>query len=449
MSLSPNVRIALAGCALVLTAGALAVPWYSSRTLAAELQALAATHGQGELRIRNLAHEAGWLSSKGALDVEWRNQCADNPEGPAVMHLEYSARHVPDLQGLTRLEWSATPGGAAVGAASQWLGGSKLTGTGRAGYDGTLSTDMQLPELTMNAEGESLQVTPSKGRMVLGKTSLQFDWTFERMALRGNGKALEAKQIALQLDLNNRTVGTGRMAVDIESISTADLTLQGLRVASETSERADRLDSRVIESVRSVQFMGQSLKDLVLEAEVKGVHTASVQTISKVFGESCGLQNATADEQQQLRAAIQKLLASGFSMGIPKLQGSGHEGSLDGKLLLTLAPAQGDAVALAHQLSTSGQLTIKGKLMPPEQRAFAMSTGYATEVPDGVQAAFEYDKGVLKVSGKTLDGAMVQMGLQKLDGWLQAFLQGKSLEPVEEEVPVVAPAEAPAATPAS
>jgi hypothetical protein len=173
-----------------------------------------------------------------------------------------------------------------------------------------------------------------------------------------------------------------------------------------------------------------------------------VQTISKVFGESCGLQNATADEKQQLRAAIQKLLASGFSMGVPKLQGSGNEGSLDGKLLLTLSPSPSDAVALATQLSSSGQLIIKGKLMPAEQRAFAMSTGYVTEVADGVQAAFDYDKGVLTVSGKTLDGAMVQMGLQKLDGWLKAFLEGKSLEP-EAELPVVAPAEAPAAVPAS
>ena len=449
MGFSSKIRWTVAGSALLLTAGALAVPWYSSRTLAAELQALAATHGQGELRIRNLVHEAGWLTSKGALDVEWRNQCADNPEGPTVLHLEYNARHLPDMQGLTRLEWAATSGGAAAGAASRWLGGGKLTGTGWAGYDGNLSTDMQLPELTMNAEGESLQVTPSKGRMLLGPTSLKFDWTFERMALRGNGKALEAKQIALRLDLSNRTVGTGRMAVDIDSMSTSDLTLQGLRLASETTEHAARLDSKVTESVRSLQFMGQNLQDMVLEAEVKGVHTASVQAISKVFGETCGLQNATADERQQLRAAFQKLLASGFSMGIPKLQGRGNEGSLDGKLLITLAPAQGDAVALANQLSSSGQITIKGKLMPPDQRAFAMSTGYATEVPDGVQAAFEYSTGVLKVSGKTLDGALVQMGLQKLDGWLQAFLDGRSLEPVEEELPVVAPAEAPAAAPAS
>jgi hypothetical protein len=117
--------------------------------------------------------------------------------------------------------------------------------------------------------------------------------------------------------------------------------------------------------------------------------------------------------------------------------------------VLTLAPAQGDEVLLASQLSSSGQIHIKGKLMQPEQKAFALSTGYVNEVPDGVQAGFEYGAGILKVSGKTLDGAMVQLGLQKLDAWIKAFLAGESLALPEEELPAVAPSEAPAASPAA
>jgi len=417
MRLSLKTRRVLAGCALLVTAGAAALPWYSSHALAAELRALAAAHGQGELRIRNLAHESGWLHSKGSLDLEWHDHCADDPEGPAVLHVEYSARHLPDWQALTRFEWSAAPVGAAVGPATQWLGGGKLTGVGLAAYDGKLSTDMLLPELMVKAGGESLQVTPSKGRMVVGKTSLQLDWAIERMTLRGLGQALDARQIALDMNLSDRSAGTGHFAVDVESVSTSDMSLQGLHVASDAVERADRLDARVTESVRGVEVMGQKLKDLALEAEVKGLHTVSVQTIGKVFSESCGMHNATADEKQQWRAAIQKLLVSGFTMGIPKLQGSGKEGSLSGNVVLTLAPAQGDVVALASQLASSGQLTIKGNLMPLDQRAFATSSGYVTEVPDGVQAAFSYGDGVLKVNGKTLDGGLVQIGLKKwMDG---------------------------------
>lgn len=449
MPFSPRVRFALAGSALAITAGALALPWYSSRMVAVGLQELATEHSKGDFRIRNLSHEAGWLNSSGRLDMEWHDPCAGNAEASTVVHLEYRARHVPGLKGLTRFDWFAAPAGEGAAGVRELLRGGKLTGTGHAGFDGTFSTDMQLPELGMVANGQSLQVTPSAGRMELGKTSLRFDWAFERMALRGNGNALEAKQIALSLNLKNRAVGTGRIALDIDSMSTADLTLQGLRVSSETTERADRLDSKVTESVRSAQFLGQNLQDLVLEAEVKGLHTASVQTLSRVFSESCGLQNATADEKQQVRAAVKKLLLTGFSVGIPKLQGSGNEGGLDAKLVLTLAPTQGDEVLLASQLSSSGHIHIKGQLMPPEQKAFALSTGYVNELPDGVQAGFEYGGGTLKVSGKTLDGAVVQLGLQKLDGWIKAFLAGESLALPEEELPLVPPSEAPAAAPAA
>ena len=447
MQLSSRLRLALAGSALVITVAALAVPWYSSRTLAAEVRELASAHARGNLRIRNLAHEAGWLQSAGRLDLEWRNQCAGDPEEPTVVHVEYSAQHVPDLQGLTRFAWSAAPAGSATAGVQQLLQGDKLTGTGRAAYDGTFSTDMALPELVITADGQRLQITPSQGRLVLGEKALRLDWAVERMALRGQGRDVEAKQIRIEADLQDRVRGTGRVALDIDSMSAADLLVQGLRLSSETSERADRLDSRVTESVRSVQFMGQSLKNLVLQAEVKGLHTASVQSISKVFGDSCGLQNTTAEEKLLLRTALKKLLASGLTVGIPTLQGSAHEGGLDAALQVTLAPAQGDAVLLANQLSSSGHIQIKGALMPPDQKAFALSTGYVNELPDGVQAAFEYGGGVLKVSGKTLDAAMVQLGLQKLDAWLNAFLAGESLALPEEEPPAVAPSEAPTPAP--
>ena len=55
----------------------------------------------------------------------------------------------------------------------------------------------------------------------------------------------------------------------------------------------------------------------------------------------------------------------------------------------------------------------------------------------------------VQISGKTLDGAMVQLGLQKLDAWIKAFLAGESLALPEEELPAVAPSEAPADSPAA
>lgn len=443
MRLSSRVRYAVAGLAVTLTVGALAVPWYSSRLLSGGMQTWAAEHAKGELRVRNLAHEAGWLNSTGSLDVEWRSPCAENGAAGPVVHLTYRARHVPDLQGWTRLDWSASPEGATAERLLPGLAGGKLTGTGYVGFEGNFSADMQLPELALVAHGRRLQVAPSSGRLELGATSLRLDWLFERMALRGASTPLEAQQVSVVLDLKNRTQGTGKATVDIEKISTADVALEGLRVRSETVERAERLDSRLTQSLRRVQFMGQQLDDLVLEAEVKGLHLASIQALGALAGDSCGPQRASADKDVQLRAAVKQLLLAGFSVGIPKLQGRGQDGALDGHVVLTLAPATGDAVTLASQLSTQGQIHLKGNLMLPEQKAFALSTGYVNEVPGGLESGFEYGGGALKVGGKSLDGSMVLLGLQKLDGWINAFLAGERFELPEEEVPAVPPSEAP------
>ena len=439
MSFSPRVRLALAGSVLVATAMACAVPWYSSRTLATSLQEMAAEYSQGDVRVRKLMHQAGWLTSHGVLEVEWRKPCAEDSTEPVWGRVEYHAQHVPDWQGLTRFTWSAAPGEGVA----PWFHSGKLTGTGHVAYDGVLSTEMQLPGLVLNADGQSVQLTPSKGRMALGQTSLQLDWAFDRLGLQSGGKTLDVKHIDLRMDMKNRARGTGRMSLDIDTLSTADWAVHGMRLLSETTERADRLDSKVTESIRSAQVLGLSLKDLALEAEVKGLHTASVQTLGKVFGESCGLQRVTEPQARQWRAAWKQLLAAGFSLGVPTLQGGGEDGRLDGKLLLTVAPAQAGEVVLARQVSSSGQISIQGNLMPPEQRAFALSTGYVNPLPDGVQAGFEYGGGTLTVSGKTWDGALVQLGLQRLDAWLQAFLSGESQEPLVMEPPLVPPTEAP------
>ena len=421
----------------------LALPWYSARTLAAELQSLAAAHADGALRIRNLAHDAGWFSSRGAMDVEWLNQCSEDAADPVVVRVDYAASHVPGLRGLTRFEWSAAPAGAPGAPWQEMLRGGKLSGQGHVSFAGTLVSDMQLPELGLLARGESLQVAPSQGYLEISGRALRFDWVFDRMVARGNGRALEAKQISLHLDLSDCALGMGGVTLGLESLSTETVALQGLRLSSHTSQSDDRLDSKFTQSVKSLQFQGRSLNDLALVAEIKGLHTASLVAISRIVGETCAMRNATLGEQQQLRAAVKKLLLSGLSVGIPSLQGGGMEGSLEGDLLLTLAPSPGDDVLLATQLSSSGNITAKGRLMPPDQREYALSTGLVRELPDGVQASFDYGAGVLKVSGKTMDGAMVQLGLQKFDAWLKAFLSGQAEDAPVEEPPLVAPAEAP------
>ena len=334
-----------------------------------------------------------------------------------------------------------------------------MSGKGAITYAGLVQTSMALPEINFARGSEKIQVTPSQGSLAIGKTALQFDWTIERAVMRGNGQALEMKQTSLVLDLSNRAVGTGSIAFGVESLSTGQLSLEGLRISSDTRETGDRLNSNITQSIRSAQFMGQSLKDLKIEAAIKGLHTQSVRTLTTLFGESCGIDNMTADEHKQVRAAVKTLLTSGLSFGIPALKGSSQSGGIDGNMEVALLPAKGDNISLATQLKSTGQLTLTGSVVTPEQKQTALTTGFVREVAGGLQASYDYSAGLLKVSGKALDAGIFQTALAKADEAINVFLSSNSPESspkpaikaeekeevIIEETAAPAPAVAPAA----
>ena len=453
MTMNRTFKLTAIGSAAVLALGALALPWYSSYTVHAELKALAGQARQGDVELSKLVHEAGLFSSRGSVELSLRSKCAaDEDQPPVALNLDYTVNHVPSLTGLNRFEWKATPLGE-VGQALGSLLGTGLSGQGSVTYAGLVQTDMGLPEISFARGGESIQVTPSKGRLAVGKTALQFDWLVERAVVRGRGNALEMKQIKLMLDLQNRSMGTGIANFGVDSVSAGMFSLQGFQVSSETTETGGRLNSKITESLRSAEFMGQSLKDMRLEAVVNGLHTPSVQTLTTLFSESCGFQNMTRDEHQQARVAVKALLTSGLSFGITALKGSSQSGGIDGNFLVELQPFKGDKVSLAQQLKSAGQLTVTGTLVTPAQKDLALSTGFVREVPAGLQASYNYAAGLLKVSDKALDAGMFQEALAKADDMINSFLSGErsaAVKPALKEEMVIEsevnpPAEGPVA----
>jgi uncharacterized protein YdgA (DUF945 family) len=428
--MSRATKFAALGVVSELAVGALGVPWYSSQTMAAALNTLAAQPSKGDVVLRKLAHEAGLFSSKGSVEVAVQPNCSrDDTQEPITFKIEYAVSHLPSWAGLNRFEWKASPLGASDAALSKVLGGQgQLSGKGAITYAGLVQTSMALPEINFARGSEKIQVTPSQGSLAIGKTALQFDWTIDRAVMRANGQALEMKQTSLVLDLNNRAVGTGAIAFEVASLSTGQLSLEGLRISSDTRETGDRLNSNITQSIRSAQFMGQSLKNLKIEAAIKGLHTQSVRTLTTLFGESCGIDNMTADEHKQVRAAVKTLLTSGLSFGIPALKGSSQTGGIDGNMEVALLPAKADNISLATQLKSTGQMTLTGNALTPEQKQTALTTGFAREVAGGLQASYDYSAGLLKVSGKALDAGTFQTALVKADEAINAFLSSNSPE---------------------
>ena len=406
---------------------AAAVPAYSSYRLALELQELTAQPATNGLQLRELVHEAGYLSSQGSLVLQWQAPCDAAPgEPPTRVKLLYQASHVPGWGYAGRFHWSAQAEGAAGATLRQLMGeGGQLSGQGALGYDGLLQTRMELPALRFAAGGETLQIAPSHGRLALGKTALQLDWTLDHVAQQGAGAALEMKQLQLALKLDNRALGTGSFTLDAQQIDTPLLALQGVQLRSETRASGERLHATLSASAQGARLPGQTLKDLKLELAANDLHGPSLQQLAALYAQSCGLRTLTAPASQQLRTALNTLLASGFSLGISAFQGRSAQGSLDASMVLQLLPASAGKAELARQLQSSGQLRLQGDLLAPEQQQAALDSGWLQQVPGGLLARYDYTQGVLQLGEAKQDSSLLREVLLRTDGMLSAFLQAQ------------------------
>ncbi len=449
VSIAGSVTLAVLGAAWV-AAGA-----YGAHRAEQELRTLAAqASGRDGIRLLNLEHERGLLSSRGTVEVRVEDQCADTGDAPLSATVSYTMQHLPLPGSVARFEWTLTPSGAAGEKFAKAFGRqTRLQGEGSVGMNGELRSSLALPELVVSGQ-ESVQVAPSSGRIAWGHNTFALDWKTERIVVRGQGQALELQQLALQMDLSNRKLGAGTASLSIDKLSTGLGGAEGFRLASEVVEKGDRLDMKFTPSLRSLNVGGQSARDLVLEIGLTGVHAQSIETVGQVLGDTCGLERATADETTRLRTALRTLMARGFTLGIPRIAGTVGGGSLEGQLHVELKPTAGGEnapILLARVLRSQGQLTLKGEVVTAEQKQMAVAMGFATEVPGGLHASYEYAEGLLKANGRSFDAGNVQTALAHADQVLNAFLSSNEAvalalhQAPDDRPPTEAPAEAPIA----
>ncbi|OYT88994.1 MAG: hypothetical protein CFE46_00735 [Burkholderiales bacterium PBB6] len=418
-----------------------------------QLQA-APTQPGGGLRITRLSHERGLIGSKGQLELSFEPGCAAEAgaDEPVTMKVDYTMSHLVLPTSLTRFDWQAAPSGTSADEFKALFGSaSALTGAGAVTLGGALRTDMALPELSVSRAGEAMQMSPSKGFITVKDKAFAFGWKVDRLVTRGNGEAVEMKDMAIDLDLKNRYLGTGTASLTIGNVAIGIGSLEGVSFKSEASENGDRLDMTITPSIKRLQGNGVDLSDLTMELAAKGMDTRSVETLTTVFQATCGLQSMTAAEGKRMRDAAVTLLTRGFSMGIPKLAGKGADGSIQGSMMVELAPAKGGTPSLAEQLKSSGQLDLTGKLLPQDKRDMAIAMGFAVAQGDGLRASYDYGVGLLKVNGRALDAGSFQAGLKQADMALQTALTqwGSMSNPAVAQAPVAAPAPAEPAMPAA
>ena len=434
----------------------------AGRRAETELNALVAQLGAGHtgVRIKNLKHERSLLSSAGTMEVQFEDSCdadGSTPEASFAVQVDYRMSHLLTPTSAVRFDWGLRPAGEAGELFAKALGGTtRLEGSGSVDFHGNLHSSMSLPELTVNGgDGQRLQVSPSTGRVAWGATAMGLEWNTDKITARGNGTAVEVNKLALAIDLRNRYRGTGTMSLGVDKVSTSLGNLEGLKLASDVTEHGDRLDMKFSQALRSTSIAGKDAKNLSFELGVKDVHAASLETISRIVGDTCGLQNMTADEDTRLRAALRTLLAQGFAIGVPKVAGTVGDGSLDGSLSIELKPTPGGTnapVRLAQLLRSSGKLSLQGSALSAEQKQMAVAMGFAVVTATGLEASYEYTDGIFKANGRVFDAGMVQTALSGADTEINRFLTTPRLaeaQPAPEAAPVAAPVAAEAAVAAA
>ena len=417
-----KIRFSLAFALLfvLLAAGALAVPWYSSRALDAQIKAWAAQPGQGVWQLHKVAHQAGLFASSGSAELQFRPRCTTGSEQvPVVLALAYRVSHVPARSGWGQFTWTLSPSDATSASFNAFAG---LAASGVVGYDGAVSSDVLLPALAWGADVQEVKIAASKAQLRLDGKAATLHWNVDDLELKAKDAALNLHGARLSLALDDLERPTGSVVLEVDDARTGTVTLQGLKLHNELHEVSKRLNYQHSATVRSLQWMGRTLSDVALQAKVTGLHAKSAQTLASLFSQTCGFADANAQQTALARQAVKTLLTTGFSVGIPSLNARDADSSVDAHLLLELLPAAQGEVALAQQLQSSGEIVVKGGMLTPEQAQLATQSGYVQEVPGGLKMGYRYAAGALTVGGQPRDASMVPLVLARVDSMVNAAL---------------------------
>lgn len=435
---------ALAGTGLAAWVGA---GVYAGTRAENELRALlqAGNRPEAAFRLTALRHQRGWLSSQGEMELALQPGCGDDADDdPVTVRVSYDAAHLPQPRSALRFDWRVHPMGDTAKAFKQAFGtDTPLTGTGSVDYQGGVRSTWSLPKLSMRRAGSAMQMEPSSGTLGIQGAALDFDGTLPRMIVRGQGQAVEVKELALRLNLTDRVLGTGKMAVSMGTMTGEFGALEKLSIESEARENGDRLDMRFTPTLGKLTAQGQTLEALALEMTVQGLDTASVRLFSTLLGQTCGFESLTAEESRQLQAATKTLLSRGLSAGIGRLAGKSPDGAIEGKLMVELAPAKDGRLSLAAQLRSNGFLQLTGNLVTAEQRELAVSTKLAVQEGSALRASYDYAEGKLKVNGEPLEAQGFVDALESADQMIAVWM---GVEPPARRTRQAAAPAAPAAS---
>lgn len=425
---TPHKLAAIAGA--IGLGAALAVPAWTSRQVDEQLQAWEQKPDhQSDVQLRKLQHQAGFLSSSGTAELVLRSRCSDDADQQAgmVVQVSYQISHLPRLAGLNAFTWKVSAQGEAAEAFKALFGTQDaLSGQGHLTWSRQVESDVRLPAMSFAQGGGAIEASASLGTLVVGDKRVAFSWHIDDAQLRSPEFVARVQGLAFSMDLDDWHRGTGEAAFKVQRISTRDSTLEGLSIESRTSEKDGRLDSVLRNHLARIQSGNQEIKEVAFDVAMRGMHADSVEKLTQLFSQSCGIEHMTQAERQVMRDAMRTLLSQGMTLQIDKFKGHSAAGGVEGDLVVAIKPAaQTGAIQLAELLTTSGHVRLRGDLASANLRQLATAMGWGRVDQDSLESSFHYEKGRLKVLDKATDASAVQHALAVADTVILAVLEDR------------------------
>jgi hypothetical protein len=380
---------------------------------------------RGGLRVEQIAHRNHLFGASGTMDLRFADRCGNTgPSNDLLLKVEYSFAFGVQPTGLMRFDWNLHPDGALAGALFRDPSGQQVTlrGQGYVGWLGNVVSSLSVPALDWSMPLVRLQSAPSAGRFELGAQKMALSWNTDRVLLKGGHQALEVRQIAVDVVLDDRERGFGQSTLSIGHIGTSSATVEGLTLASRVAGHDGRLDVVFSPSAQSVTVAGQSLEGLELELALRDVDAQSIERIGRIIDQACDLASLDAGQIDELRGAASRILTEGFSFGVSKLAARVASGGLEGDFMIRVAQGAATSIALADRIAGGGQIRISGEGLTPLQKQLLLASGVAIEAQGGLVSKAEYDGAQIRANGRVLDATFLKAGLRALDERLVAMI---------------------------
>lgn len=416
------IAISLAAAAALITASA----GYSSYLVNSKLLALKSATGNADFHLDQLDHKAGLFSSTGVASVSFSSRCSADISVPAKV--EYTIHHLPLPWSPIRAEFKIKPADNDVVKSMNELAGGNFSLDGVANMSWLWKTSANVSVPRLHKEG--LDIPQNAINVDYDATNSRFSWLLPTISYRSESDVFQLENAKLEANLVNGTP-KGDVQFSVGKIATGKEEADGLALNVHSASSNGKIDIVYGLSIQKAAGQGQNFKDLALEFHVGGLDEKSVTELSELLTNTCSLNKATISEKNQVRADVQKIFASGWSLGVSKLSGANEKGAVNANFNIALLPAKPDAkqIIFKDYLSASGKLELSGEVVPEQAVLPMIESGVFVRQGTKLTASVEYKNNNVALNGtpgKPENMAELVSSINMAEMLLNSYLSGKS-----------------------